>query len=248
MIKLLLITIGYFTLIGLSGCASNDKKEVDTAESVFERAQELDKAGRTEEAIIKYQEVKNKYPYSKLATEAELAAADVSFREESYPDAQVAYQLFRDLHPKHPKTPFVIHRLALSIYHQIPETIDRDLTLSNNAIDTFNELIKQFPDSEYVAEAKEKRLECLKKLAEKELYIANFYLKKKQWQSALTRIEGIIKNHQNLGFEEQAFARASLAASKVNKKEDSERYLQMLKKNFPNSKEWDDVNDKYSGR
>lgn len=241
-----LLILSLVTLLQLTSCTSADKIDADSAEATFERAKELDKAGRTEEAIAKYNEVKNKFPYSKLAIEAEMAAADVSFREELYAEAQVAYQLFRELHPKHPETPFIIFRLALSSYHQIPESIDRDLSISKTAIENFNELINQFPDSKFVAEAKEKRLECLKKLAEKELYIANFYLKKKQWQSALTRIEGLLSQHQGLGYEEKALARASLAASLANKSELSDMYLNRLKKEFPSSEEYDEVKKTFS--
>lgn len=238
---LLSILVSFFFF----GCSSADKKGPETAESLFERAKELEKSGRTEEAIAKYQEVKNKFPYSKLAIDAELAAADVSYKDESYAEAQVAYQLFRDLHPKHPKTPLVIYQLAMSIYLQIPESIDRDLSITQSAIDTFSELIQQYPDFEHVAEAKEKRLECLKKLTEKELYIANFYLKKKQWESALTRVEGILLNHKGLGYDEQALARASVAASKSNKNDLADKYSKQLSQEFPKSKELEEVKDKY---
>ncbi len=243
-----LVSLGLFVILGLTGCASGDKKAPETAEAVFDRAKELEKDGRTEEAIMKYQEVKNKYPYSKLATEAELAAAEVSFKEESYPEAQVAYQIFRDLHPKHPKTPFVIYRLAMSIYYQIPEAIDRDLAIAHSAIDTFDELIKEFPDSEHVAEAKEKRLECLKKLAEKELYIANFYLKKQRWESALGRAEGLLTQHKGLGYDERALARAAFAAKQANKQELSDKYLAQLKQEFPSSNEPEEVKNAYLPR
>lgn len=239
-----LVFIGVLVTFSFLGCASSDKKDPETAESLFERAKELDKNGRTEEAIAKFQEVKNKFPYSKLATDAELASADVSFKEENYAEAQVAYQLFRDLHPKHPQTPFVIYRLGMSIYLQIPESIDRDLSITQSAIDTFSELIKQYPDYEHVAEAKDKRLDCLKKLAEKELYITNFYLKKKQWESALNRAEGVLVNHKGLGFEERALARASYAAEKSNKTELAVKYSQQLHQSFPQSNELKELHDK----
>lgn len=242
------LLFAFIIILDLISCTSGNKKESDSAESVFARAQELEKDGRTEEAIMKYQEVKNKYPYSKLATEAELAAADVSFNEESYPEAQVGYQVFRDLHPKHPKISFVIYRLAMSIFKQIPETIDRDLTVAHSAIETYDDLIKQFPDSEHIAEAKEKRLECLKKLADKELYITNFYLKKKNWGSALSRAEGLLNNHINLGFDERALARAALAAAQNHNQDLSDKYKAQLQERFPGSHEFDDVKGTYLSR
>jgi outer membrane protein assembly factor BamD len=133
----------------------------------------------------------------------------------------------------------------MSIYFQIPESIDRDLILANSAIETFDELIKRFPDSEHIAEANQKRLECLKKLAEKELYITNFYLKKQRWDSALKRAEGLLNQHQGLGYEEKALARASLAARQVGQKELSERYQAQLRKDFPQSRESEEVSKTY---
>lgn len=240
--------LGIFVILGAFGCSSGDKQKSDNAEALFERARELEKDGRVEEAIMKYQEVKNKFPYSKLALDAELASADASFNEESYPEAQAAYQIFRDLHPKHPKIPYVIYRLAMSIYLQIPEAIDRDLTVANSAIETFDELIKRFPDSEYVAEGKEKRLNCLKKLAEKELYIANFYLKKQRWESALGRAEGLLSRYSGLGYDEKALARAAVAAQAANKTELSEKYLAQLKQAFPSTEEPEEVKKLYLSR
>jgi len=237
--------LGAFITLAIFGCSSADKKEAETPEALFERAKELEKNGRTEEAISKFQEVKNKFPYSKLAIEAELAAADVSYKEENYAEAQVAYQLFRDLHPKHPQIPLVIYQLAMSIYLQIPESIDRDLSITQSAIDIFSELINQYPDYEHVAEAKEKRLDCLKKLTEKELYITNFYLKKKNWESALVRAEGVLLNHKGLGYDDKALARASFAAARANKNDLSEKYLKQLNQDFPGSKELEEVTDKY---
>lgn len=227
------------------GCSSAEKKTIDTAESVYARAEELAKDGRTEEAINKFLEVKNRFPYSKLATDAELAAADVAFKEESYAESQAAYMMFRELHPKHPKSSLVTYHLAMSIYSQIPESIDRDLSLAYEAIEIFDELLNQYPESEHVAEAKEKRLDCLKKLAEKELYIANFYLKKGRWESALGRIEELLTKHQGLGYEEKALARGILAAKKVKNEELSQKYMAEFTRSFPRSHELDEVNDRY---
>lgn len=242
------VLLSLFVILNLVACASGEKKSTETAESLYERAASLEKDGRTEEAIAKYQEVRNKFPYSKLASEAELAAAQVAFKEESYAEAQAAYQLFRDLHPKHPQSAFVVFRLGLSIYNQVPETIDRDLALAQNAIETFDELIRQYPDSEYVAEAKEKRLDCLKKLAEKELYIANFYLKKKRWESALGRIDGLLTKHNGLGLDEKALARGFFAANQLNDQALSKKYLAQLEREFPGTREPEEVKKDYLPR
>lgn len=216
MLKLILNSI-LVALIGfqLISCSSSEKKETETAEIFFAKAQELEKEERFEEAIRKYNDVKNKFPYSKLAPQAELAVADVHYKQEAYPEAQAAYQIFKELHPKHPQVDYVTHKLGMSYFNQLPSSIDRDLTIANQAISIFNEVIKNYPRSEYVKEAQEKRLEAIRMLAEKEIYIANFYYKKEKWQSALDRYLDSAKLHQGLGFDELALTQAKDTAQKT---------------------------------
>jgi outer membrane protein assembly factor BamD len=234
-----LILIGFFTISGslfLSGCGSDEKK-ADTAESSYELAQQYDKDERYEESIRRYQEIKNKYPYSKYAVLSELAIADANFKQESYPEAQVAYQNFKDLHPKHPQIDYVTFRLALSYYNQLPPTSDRDLSLASNTILNFDEVLHQYPNSEYVKEAQEKKLAVLKLLAEKEIYIADFYFKKGQWDSARLRYEGEIKKYPGQEFEARALSRAVICAARASEMDRAHELLARLRSQFPGSSE-----------
>ncbi len=119
-----------------------DRKS-DTPEGAYAIAEEFDKDERYEEAIRRYTEVKNKFPYSNFATKAELAIADVYYKQESYPEAQVSYQAFRELHPKSPQADYVVYRIGLSYFQQLPTTLDRDLTVAREAISNFDDLIKR---------------------------------------------------------------------------------------------------------
>jgi outer membrane protein assembly factor BamD len=226
------------TISLLSSCTSSDKK-ADTAEGAYELAQEFDKDERYEEAIRRYQDVKNKFPYSKYATLAELAIADAYFKQETYPEAQVAYQSFKDLHPKHQQIDYVTYRLALSFFNQLPPTIDRDLTLAQSTILYCDEVINQFPNSEYVKDAKEKKQDTLKMLASKEDYIADFYFTREKYDSALTRYEGLLRKYPGLGYDAKALSRAAISASKVGEPDRAKKYLADLLRKFPGSEEFE---------
>ncbi len=234
-----LALLGFFMHLaawGLVSCSS-DEKQSDTAEGAFALAQEYDKDERYEESIRRYNEVKNKFPYSKFATQAELAVADVYYKQESFAEAQVAYQNFKELHPKHAQIDYVTFRLAMSYFMQLPGTIDRDLTLAQSAITAFDEMINQYPNSTYLAEAKEKRAESIKKLAEKEEYIADFYFKKAIYDSALARYEGLYRTYPGIGFDAKALSRAAISAQRTGDLERAKRHLATLKRNFPGSSE-----------
>jgi outer membrane protein assembly factor BamD len=220
----------------LPGCSSDDKRS-DIAEEAYKNAQEFDKEERYEEAIKRYQEVKNKFPYSKYATMAELAIGDAYYKQESFPEAQIAYQSFKDLHPKHPQIDYVTFRLAMSFYSQLPETVDRDLTLSSSAITFFDEMIQQYPNSEHAKESREKKEATLKMLAAKEDYIAEFYFIRKKFDSSLLRYESLLRKYPGLGFDAKALSRAAVAAGKIGEPDKRNKFLAELKAKFPGSDE-----------
>ncbi len=229
-----------FLAFGLLGCSTDDKR-TDTAESAFKYAEEFDKEDRYEEAIKRYGDVRNRFPYSKYATQAELAMADVFYRQESYAEAQVSYQSFKDLHPKHPQIDYVTFQLAMSYFQQLPGTVDRDLTLAASAILFFDEVIQQYPNSKYFGEAKKKRDESYKMLAGKEDYIAEFYFIREKYDSALSRYEGLLKKYPNRGFDAKSLSRMTIAAHRLGEKERAKKYLNELAKRFPSSSELEEA-------
>lgn len=234
--------ITFLAALGLfvSGCSSIEKNS-STPEGAFVIAEEYDQGERYEEAIRRYTEVKNKFPYSNFATKAELAIADVYYKQESYAESQVAYQMFKDLHPTAPQADYVQFRIGMSYFNQLPSSIDRDLTTANDAILNLSELIKKYPNSQHLAEAKEKRSAAIKMLAEKEEYIADFYFKRKIFDSALGRYEGLYNNYRGLGFDAKALSRASISAQKVGDQTKAKKYEQLLEQEFPGSKELKDA-------
>lgn len=216
-------------------------KNSDTPEGAFAIAEDYDKNERYEEAIRRYTEVKNKFPYSSFATKAELAIADVYFKQESYAESQVSYQMFKDLHPTAPQSDYVQFRIGLSYFNQLPSTIDRDLTLANDTIFHLSELIKKYPNSEHLTEAREKRSAAIKMLAEKEEYIADFYFKRKVYESALKRYEALYNTYRGLGLDAKALSRASISAKKIGDDSKAKKYRDILARDFAGSKELSDA-------
>ncbi|MBX3017015.1 MAG: outer membrane protein assembly factor BamD [Bdellovibrionaceae bacterium] len=227
-------------LVSVISCASEEKSS-DTPEGAYAIAEEFAKDDRYEEAIRRFNDVKNKYPYSKFATMAELAVADTYFKQESYPEAQVSYQTFKELHPKHAQIDYVTYRLGLSFFEQLPETEDRDLSLAQSSIIYFDEVMSLYPNSPHAKEAQEKKTEVLKKLGAKEMYIADFYFKRKVYASALTRYEGLLRTYPNLGFDALALSRAAQSAAHAGELDRAKQLVARLKTQFAGSSELADA-------
>lgn len=235
-LRLLALTMLSSALWFIGGCSTTEKLDVSTPEGAFQQAERYEKDERYEEAILKYTDLKNKHPYSRYAQLAELRAADVQFKRESYIEAQYAYQSFKDLHPKHPQIDYVTLRLGLSYFNQLPSTIDRDLSLADKAILYFDEVLTAYPNSQYAKEALQKKIEARKMLADKESYIADFYYKKKQYQSALGRYETVLRLYADVdGVAPGALLGAYHSAQQTGDRDKSNRYYQTLVKKFPQS-------------
>lgn len=220
----------------LFSCSSEEKK-ADTPEAAFKIAKEYDDEEKYIIAINRYTDVKNKFPYSNYATEAELAIADVHFKSEDFVEAQISYQNFREMHPRHSKVDYVIYRTGLSYYMQLPETIDRDISLAHDAIYSFDELIKKYPNSQHLADSKEYRRKAYLMLNEKELYVADFYFKQKLYDSALLRYTSSYKKYPDIGLEPRSLAGIIRSSAKLFDEETQKTYAGILFSKFPDSDE-----------
>ncbi len=236
MSKYLKATISVILLTILGACASVER-DTSTPEGAYSLAQHFEENDRFEEAIRRYNDVRNKFPYSSQATRAELAIADVYYKQESYAEAQVSYQNFKDLHPTHPQVDYVQFRIGLSLFMQLPNSIDRDLSVADETILAFTDLIRKFPTSAHLEEATKKRSEVIRMKAEKEEYIADFYFKRRMFDSAVKRYENLYLQYGGLGFEPKALLRLSLCAKEIDDSARLKKYSEILKSQYANTKE-----------
>jgi outer membrane protein assembly factor BamD len=177
-------------LVG-SGCSGREVDENDPA-SLYSDAEEEISNDHYQIALDKLRIVKNKFPYSKFSIDAQLKIADVYFLQESWAEAAIAYETFRDLHPKHERVAYAMFRIGKSHFNDIPSPTARDLTPGQKAIDAYSEYLRRFPADPNVAEAKSDLDGIRKVMAEKELYIGNFYYRRDFYESARPRFEKIL--------------------------------------------------------
>lgn len=185
-----------FSLFVIS-CATKRPAGSTEAEILFKEATDLISKSRFIQATEKLNSIRSQYPYSYYATSAELLQADILFSQENYAEAASAYILFRDFHPKYTELGYVIFRISEAFYRQLPSTFDRDLSAGIEAIKYYNELIQNYPATEYVKEAQARINQIEEMVEKKEIYIADFYFKTKDFEAAKARYEEILKTLKN---------------------------------------------------
>ena len=216
----------------ISGCSSKKVNE-GNPEEVFNDAEDDIKDKHFLSALEKMKTVKNKFPYSAFSTKASLRVADIYFLEESFVEAAATYEAFQDLHPKYEKADYVVFQIGESYFNQLPGGIDRDLTPATKAYEAYTQLEKLYPQSEYLAKARDQGKRALNQLALKERYIADFYFKQDMYDSAASRYEKITKKYPGTETDEFAYDRWSTCLIRLNKGDEAKHVLKVYLNRYP---------------
>jgi outer membrane protein assembly factor BamD len=193
----------FASLLVFSGCGHKQKPEEKPAAILIEEGMTDYNKGNYVEAIATFTKIKDWYPFSKHAITAELKTADAHYELKAYDEAIISYESFINLHPRNEEAPYVLYQMGRCYLDQLRK-IDQDQTSARKAHDTFQRLLKQFPDSPYTAPAEEGLKTCRKSIIAHELYVAKFYLKAKNYKAALNRFNGVLSLYPDVGVQYEA--------------------------------------------
>ena len=187
----------------VSACSLFGPKPEKTAEELIREGEAQFEDGQYRNAIETFENLRDYYPFNEYTVTAELKIADAYFELGEYAEAAVAYEEFENLHPRNEKAPYAIYQIGQCWFVQM-EGVDRDQTPAQKALENFDRLIRNFPDSPYAVKAAEDRITCLKNLAGNEFYVGKFYYKKKHYKAALVRFRAVISDYPDVGIHQKA--------------------------------------------
>lgn len=119
-----------------------------------------------------------------------MTKAEDLYGKDDYEQAAVEYERFLELHPVHRWAPHAQFKLALSYAHRMPE-VGRDPALAEKAKAAF-ERVLSYSGSRYDEAARVKLVEVRRHLAETDLSVGRFYLKRKQYPAAVVRFRRVL--------------------------------------------------------
>ena len=248
------VLIAFAALAGLAGCASTGTDEiVEVAsadrlyeEGVAELGQESSMFGfnftNYQDAIDKFQDIIDNYPYSEYAVLAELRIADAHFAQHRWDEALNYYRDFAQLHPDHDKVPYTMLRTALCHERQSEKSV-RDQTQTREAVAALDQLILHYPNAAETAEAEQLWKKLRHKLAKQALTVGDFYFARDEYQSAANRYRSVIDEFPGLGLDADALYKLGLAYSRMNREDDAQELFEVILENYPASNVADSARD-----
>lgn len=164
-----------------------------------------------------------------------LNKADKLFKEKDYTGAIQEYRRFLELHPLHQSASYAQYRIGLS-YFKLIRTIDRDIEPVQKALVAFEKAIKDYPGNEYADEIGEKIRICRGKLAEREFYIGNFYLRKEDYRAAIERFNNILRDYEDTEVTEKTIYHLGIAYGYSGEVGRATEILQDLLSRYPETR------------
>lgn len=167
----------------------------DSAEEAFADAQKMFDKKYYDQAVEQFERLRNTYPFSRFAVEAELKIADALFAKGEFAEAADAYRTFTRLHPKHEKIDYATFRVGLGLFKDAPKSVDRDQSSTKLALREFKSFLARYPTSEYADKATEYVQKGRARLAEKELYVGRYYFKDKSYAASIPRFQEVVDRY-----------------------------------------------------
>jgi outer membrane protein assembly factor BamD len=231
-----------FVFVLIAGCSSYDKELGRPLDIMYNEALYSLANGDLEEAKKNFERIVDEYPYKDEATEAQVFLIWIYYYKEDYVSAEINIESFLRYFVYNQYTPWVKYMQALVAYEQIPN-YKRDMTPANNALVSFFEIAKKpnvgNSNNPYAKDAKFK-IEAIKyKLAQRTMYVAEYYLENKNYIAALSTYNSIVENYPDTQYIAEALYRMTYIWLVLGVDEEAFRTTSTLGYNYPNS-EWYD--------
>jgi outer membrane protein assembly factor BamD len=191
---------------------------------------------RYEQARTAFRRIVERHPNTSYAVRARFLIGESYYREGEFDKAVKEFEGFLAFYPRNEIADLAQYRLAMSYYDQM-KPVEQDQSITVKAIEAFQKLAREYPDSRYASDALAKVDVCRSRLAQKDLWIAVYYLNQGNRRAARERLEAVLKDYpQSLVVPEAMFRLAEVYAADGRTRDAQERF-QFLANNYAHS-EW----------
>lgn len=232
-------------LLMLAACSSDQPTQDAEATELkfYESAQSSLRSGNYSDAVTKLQLLESRFPFGRFAQQAQLEIVFAYYRSGQPEAARAAADRFIRLHPQHPNVDYAYYLKGMASFEEDQNFLERFLPLdpatrdpgaARRSFDDFNDLVRRFPDSQYAPDAQKRMIYLRNLLAEYEVNVAKYYIRRGAYVAAANRGRYVFENFQSTPSVPDALAVMVEAYQLLNMEDLAEETLLVLTSNFPN--------------
>ena len=242
--------IFFLVIFSLLGCSYFDEQEDVTktwdADRLYAEAKGNLDAGDYTQAVNFYQRLEARYPFGTHAQQALLDLSYGYFKSEQHDASIAACNRFIKLYPQNLHVDYAYYLRGLAYFNkgkstvqryipnEISDEAQRDPGSAFRSFQIFSDLVKKFPESEYVEDAEKRMRHLRNNLAENEVHIANYYMRRGAFVAAVNRARYVIENYDRTPVIPDALILMAKAYRVLEMEDLASDALRVLKLNYPN--------------
>lgn len=247
MLRRFLITMTALTLLlALAGCRGSrgdyvpvvDPELVNLSkEDAFQRGEALYEIDKFQRSRKFYTHVYENYPNDPLGRRSLLRVADTYFGQGgvlNLVEAQYKYRDFINRYPGSELADYAMLQIANVSFEQM-ERPDRDQTKTREAVEKFRDMITAYPSSTHRPDAEARLQQALDRLAKHEHIVARFYMKRRNFGAAISRLNGIVDTYPGYAERDATFYDLGQALESMGRNGEARLYFERVVAEFPES-------------
>ena len=192
--------------VALSGCGRKDNVIQDAGgpAAIYQRGYSAMQASNYPGAIQYFKALESRYPFSPETRQAQLDLVYLYYRSQQPEQAIDAAEQFEKENPTHDRVDYCLYMRGRIYFDQAPNILEKlfkvDLTErppkdSLRSFNIFQELIRRFPNSEYVPDARQRMTFLRNRLAAYENHVAEYYMKRGAYVAAINRAKYAVEHY-----------------------------------------------------
>ena len=205
--NLSILSIFIFSIM-ISSCSSNEEipDERLLEKELYDQAQLRLKNGNFSTAIRSLEALESRFPFGRYAEQAQAELIYAYYMNAQFEASQSAAERFINLHPRHTHSGYAYYMKGLasftddsglfSRYFQ-SDLAKREVVMAQQSFDELSDFIARYPESKYVPHAKQRMIYLRNLLAQHEVYVADFYMKRGAYLAAIGRAKYVIEHLPN---------------------------------------------------
>jgi outer membrane protein assembly factor BamD len=188
----------------LTGCNRSNVIEDQGPELLYQKGFDAMESSNFAGGIQYFTALEARYPFSPETRQAQLDLIYLYYRSLQPELAIDAAEEFERENPTHERLDYCLYMRGLVYFDQAPNVIEKllrvDLSLrppkdTLRSFATFQELIRRFPTSEYVPDARQRMVFLRNRLAGYENHIAEYYIRRGAYVAAINRAKYALEHY-----------------------------------------------------
>lgn len=245
--KSILMMVVILVLGAVGGCGlfpdKKDPTEGWSAERLYYEAKDALNSRYYSKAIEMYEKLQGRYPFGPFAQQAQIDLAYAYYKTEESAAAVAAADRFIRLYPTHTHVDYAYYLKGLANFNAgkglveryVPgDPSQRDPGAALQSFQDFAELIRRFPESRYVADSQLRMTYLRNILAQHEINVANYYMRRGAHVAAVNRARYVVENYPRTPSVPDALALMAKGYTILEMPDLATDSLRVLELNYPN--------------